>query len=97
MNEWNRSKFVSRKDKAVMWVSDGKPLTDFATKQHIKSLDERSSRSVGLVLWNQDEVTANVSKTSSPHASMNLLIKSSEKKIKCGCKFMEETGMICFH
>jgi len=73
MNEWNRSKFVSRKDKAVMWVSDGKPLTDFATKQHIKSLEERSSRSVGLVLWNQDEVTANVSKTSSPHASMNFV------------------------
>ena len=42
-------------------------------------------------------VTAKVSRTSSQHASMNLLMKPSEKKIECGCKFMDETGMICFH
>ena len=97
MNEWNVSKFVSRKAKAVMWVSDGKPLTDFATKNHVKALEEGSRRSVGRLEWDHDKVTANVSKTSSPQSSVDLVLKVSEKKIQCGCKYMEETGMVCFH
>ena len=97
MNEWNMKKFISRKAQANVWVSDGKPLTDYATKQHVKILEKGSRRSVSLVQLRQGEVTAKVSRTSLQHASMNLLIRPSKKKIECGCKFMNETGMICFH
>ena len=97
MNEWNMKKFISRKAQANVWVSDGKPLTDYATKQHVKILEKGSRRSVSLVQLRQGEVTAKVSRISLQHASMNLLIRPSKKKIECGCKFMNETGMICFH
>ena len=97
MNEWNMNKFVSRKTKAISWVGDMKPLTEFASKQHVKTLEHGSRRSVGLVQWIQGEVSAKVSRISLPHASMRVLIKPGERKIECGCKFMEETGMICFH
>jgi len=97
MNEWNMNKFVSRKTEAISWVGDRKPLTEFASKQHVETLEHGSRRSVNLVQWIQGEVSAKVSRISVPHASMSLLIKPGERKIECGCKFMEETGMICFH
>ena len=99
MNEWSMNKFVVRKAKASVWVNDGNLLTDYATKQHAKSLEEGSRRSVRFPRWIREgcEIIANVSKASSTHISVNLRIKSDEKKIECTCRFTEETGMICFH
>ena len=49
--------------------------------------------------WDKDhyEVIDNVSKVSLIFSSVDVSIKSINKRIGCKCKFMEETGMVCLH
>ena len=99
INDWNMSKFTIRKNKATQWVNNNQQLTDFALKQHGKSVNEGFRRNVRFVQWDKYhcEVIDNVSKVSSIFSSVHVSIKTIDKRIGCKCKFMEETGMVCLH
>ena len=92
-------KFSMRRSKAEEWVSDNQELTDYASKRHAKSLEEGSRWNVRVDNWSQDrcEVKANISDPVSPLSSVDLCINTSHKKVACQCKWMDESGMLCFH
>jgi len=99
LNDWNMMKFSMRRSKAEEWVSDNQELTDYASKRHAKSLEEGSRWNVRVDNWSQDrcEVKANISDPVSPLSSVDLCINTSHKKVACQCKWMDESGMLCFH